>query len=216
MTTKIHHTQHKLAAKMGGTLTASDNNEGVVIGALGDNIFTAVGAKEVLRQMQECYDAANPAAPKPKAESKAPKKAKRTKKPVADEDAEEDGDEVEGKGSVVKAAYKKKYQPHHATCGDAFVAALRAATVNEDEAVDVQKLGVVARANGLSLKPWLHLKNKDGGINVGMIRMNLGNRLRGMVRQGKDVDIGGAVFKGQKAEPKAKRVRKPRAKKAAS
>ena len=211
---KIHHTQVKMAAKLGGTLAQSDNNPNVFIATLGAQTFLGQSPKEALDKL---IAATSPAkaekAPKPKKE-KAPRKAKKgPKKRKSDDGGEEDGEneEAEGKGSVVKAKYKKKYQPTHDTNGDEFTEAFRAATVNDDEMVDVNKLNHVARDNGLKIMQWMHLKNRDGGINVGMIRMNLGTVLRGRYRTGIDIKIGDKTFKGL---PPKEKVKKPRAKKA--
>ena len=203
-----------MAAKLGGTLAQSDNNPNVFIATLGAQTFLGQSPKEALDKL---IAATSPAkaekAPKPKKE-KAPRKAKKgPKKRKSDDGGEEDGEdeEAEGKGSVVKAKYKKKYQPTHDTNGDEFTEAFRAATVNDDEMVDVNKLNHVARDNGLKIMQWMHLKNRDGGINVGMIRMNLGNVLRGRYRNGIDIKIGDKTFKGL---PPKEKVKKPRAKKA--
>lgn len=215
----IHHTQIKLATKLGGTLTESANNPGVFITTLGAQTFMGTTPKEALDKLIAAATPTKapkaekaPKAPAPKKEKAPPKAKKKAKKRQSDEGDDEDGEdeEAEGKGSVVKAAYKKKYRPTNDTNGDEFTEAFRAATVNEDEAVDINKLGIVARDNGLKILQWMHLKNRDGGINVGMIRMNLGNVLRGMVRRGTTIKIGDKTFKGlppkEKADKKAKKA----------
>ena len=231
----IHHTQAKQAAKLGGTLTESANNKGVYIATLGAQTYMGQSAKEALdkliaaavpakapraekapRKRSAAYEEGQREAAADLEKEKAPKKSKKKaakKRKSSDDEDDGEGDEEEGgKGSVVKAKYKKKYQPTHDTNGDEFTEAFRAATVNEDEAVDVNKLNHVARDNGLKITQWMHLKNKDGGVNVGMIRMNLGNVIRGMYRNGQDIVIGGVKFKG--LPPKEKAPKKPRAKKA--
>lgn len=189
---KLHHTQQKFITANSVTLT---EDQGTYTAAANGQTFTGTSVKAVLAQVAQAI--------KPKATRK-PKSAKRARKASDEEDEDEDG---EGKGSVVKAKYKKLYHPHHDTNGDDFAKAFGAAVRNEDDEVDVELMREVAKANGLSITAWTHLRNKDGGVNVGMIRMNLGNKLRGMQRNGTDVKIGERTFKGSKVEKKAKKAK---------
>lgn len=239
----IHHTQIKLAAKLGGTLAESANNKGVFIATLGAQTFMGTTPKEALDKlvfaaadnMEPGRGTVTPAKSAPKVikasematspmaqaakeikkPAKAPKKPKKAAKKRKSDDGDEgddEGEEAEGKGSVVKAKYKKKYHPTHDTNGDEFTEAFRTATLEDPDdaksSIDVNKLAHVARENGLSIKQWLHLKRKDGGLNVGMIRMNLGNVLRGRYRNGTDVVIGEQTLKGLPQKEKPAKVKK--------
>lgn len=77
--------------------------------------------------------------------------------------------------SVVPDSFKQKYGPEQ-NCGDDI-----AATLAE---LDV---AIVARQNGIDLSRW-------EGKNPGMVRMNLGNVLRGRVRRGEYVVLGDYVY----------------------
>lgn len=233
----IHHTQLKQAAALGGTLAQSDNNPDVFIATKGPHSYLGRSPKEALDKMIAALGGKPAKAKKAKApkvgevingkptpgadniaaqeakEARKPKKkktAKKARKSEEDEEGEEGEEEEEsGRGSVVKAKYKQKYRPTKDTNGDEYTEVLRAFTLNEaDQAVDINKLSIVAKDNGLTIKPWLHLTNKDGSQNVGMIRMNLGNVLRGMRRNGADVRIGDKVFKGLPQKEKAKKAPK--------
>jgi hypothetical protein len=93
--------------------------------------------------------------------------------------------------SVVKTKYREKYKKNgDFSCGDTiatelalYVGVMRG---NRRE-VDVDKLKEVAVANGV----W---DEKYARLNVGMQRMNIGNRLRTRHEAGDQVDIGGAIW----------------------
>lgn len=90
------------------------------------------------------------------------------------------------KGNVVNKAKKQEYGAAQ-TCGDdvAEVLARTVRTPTEDggDYLDIEKVREVAKANGISIDRWMHL-------NIGMIRMNLGNVLRGKVKRGEPVVVG--------------------------
>jgi len=114
----------------------------------------------------------------------------------------DDGEEEDGKGSVVKEKYRKLYQPHHDTNGDEMAAALHTFITDvtfsdsprkpgykvKHESVNQHKLESVAIANGFSTFKWMHL-------NLGMRRMNTGNKLRALLRNGTPVTIGDQQFR---------------------
>lgn len=95
---------------------------------------------------------------------------------------DEEGDDEEGKESetgegksVVKKKYKTEYKPHKMTCGDDFAARVTSyITVphkGKKTRIDAQKLRALAEANDC----W---DDRYAGLNPGMQRMNVGNRLR--------------------------------------
>ena len=103
--------------------------------------------------------------------------------------------------SVVPGKYKTAYAAHDNTCGDEIGIVLKEHTFRQDgegrDSIDLAALRQVADDNGLDWK-WAHLNN-------GMQRMNLSNKLRGMHRHGKDVQIGEKTIKGaviEKTTPK--------------
>ena len=100
------------------------------------------------------------------------------------------------KGSVVPGDYQEAYKQHGGTCGDDMANALKEA-VCKDGRTDVKLMVKVAQDNGIDLNRWSHL-------NVGQIRMNLGNVLRNMVRKGHGVKVGGHTFTLQQPRPKDK------------
>ncbi len=89
--------------------------------------------------------------------------------------AEQAGIWVQVKASLVPDSYKERYGPSQ-NCGDEF-AGLMAGNDVKDIAAD----------NGINLKRWK-------GKNPGMVRMNLGNVLRGRVKRGEYVVIDGHEF----------------------
>ena len=82
------------------------------------------------------------------------------------------------RGSVVPSLYRQRYGKDQ-TCGDGLAEALAG--------TDLEQLAEVATENGLDLTRW-------AGRNPGMIRMNLGNVLRGRVRRGEGATVLGRRF----------------------
>ncbi len=118
-----------------------------------------------------------------------PKQAKPAKEPVADTDPETGEQKVPR--SVVPGRYKTAYAEHNNTCGDKLGLALKKYTFTKDgdgrDSIDLTKLGEVAKANGIAFE-------KYAGLNNGMKRMNVSNKLRGMLKHGEKVTIGSQVF----------------------
>jgi hypothetical protein len=102
---------------------------------------------------------------KTKTAKPAAKKAKstKTKKPAA------------ATGSIVRAEYRERYED--GSCGDDLAAKLRKHTLGADGKTDVAKLKALAEANNA----W---RSEYSSLNAGMQRMNIGNRLRKIVRDG--------------------------------
>jgi hypothetical protein len=99
------------------------------------------------------------------------------------------------KGTVVPVAYKAAYAEHNDTCGDRVALALKDATtkvVENRSVLDVDALRKIAKDNGIDFAPYEHLNN-------GQKRMNVGNKLRGLVRDGEPVKIAGKTFEGAAA-----------------
>lgn len=88
------------------------------------------------------------------------------------------------RGSVVPDEYRYKYGADQ-NCGDDIATRLTLAVTTED-GVDLDKCREIAAANGIEdrLDRWLA---KD--LNPGMVRMNLGNVLRGLARKEQEVHI---------------------------
>ena len=83
---------------------------------------------------------------------------------------------------------------HGGTCGDDMALELKAATtmLNADkrETLDLAALKAIAAENGIDTA-------KYEGMNNGQWRMNIGNKLRGALKGGKDVTIGKRTFKAE-------------------
>lgn len=206
MAIRIHHTQQKQADRLGITLvkgdmdvTASKDNKstsapsaGLAIAAL-LKVFGASTA-DVMRTIKKN---AAPKAPKPKKVGKA-KKAKLKCEACGSTDVSNDGEggwvcegcgeavdgpEGEDGRSVVKKKYKVRYKPTKNSCGDTIANDVRAYVQYKDETTkkmvtDVDKLVKFAKANGC----W---DPNYQGLNNGMVRMNVINRLRGKIRRDK-------------------------------
>ena len=91
----------------------------------------------------------------------------------------------EGKNAI-GAKYRDKYgkEGHN---GDDIAVALKAHLVGEKNKIDVPLMIKCFEANGIEYAKYEHL-------NVGMQRMNLGNRLRGLFNKGTKVKIGKDTF----------------------
>jgi hypothetical protein len=96
-------------------------------------------------------------------------------------------DEPKTPRSVVPGRYKKRYAATRNTCGDPLAIAFKDYTFDVDgdgrDSVDMAKVHEVAKANGIDTTAYASLNN-------GMVRMNVANRLRGMLKHGKTVTIG--------------------------
>lgn len=89
--------------------------------------------------------------------------------------------------SIVPLKFKAKYASANGTCGDDMALELKAATtrLNADkrEELDVDALWAIAAQNKLDVSKYVNLNN-------GQKRMNVGNKLRGLLKAGHDVVIG--------------------------
>jgi hypothetical protein len=132
---------------------------------------------------------------------------------LTSEGGDEEDEEVEG-GSIVPNKYRIKYGVTQ-RCGDdvaeelsSFVTLPRAGKKDIDGGLDRSRLRAVAEQNGLAdrLADYEHRE-----LNGGLLRMNISNILRGMVRRGERVQIGKRVWDAREVE---KKPRKRTAKKA--
>ncbi len=94
------------------------------------------------------------------------------------------------RGSVIPNGYRYAYGADQ-NCGDQIAKVLTARVTDPKTGVDLDAVREVAVANGVEdrVDQWLV---RD--LNPGMVRMNLGNVLRGMGRRGETVTIGEVVF----------------------
>jgi hypothetical protein len=120
----------------------------------------------------------------------------------ADDEAVEvgtDGEEVESgdsAGDQIGKNYREKYGKE-GHCGDDIATLLKAACLDEEgKKVDSDKVTAIGDTNGIDMAKYAHL-------NVGMQRMNLGNRLRGLHNKGTDITIGEDTVAGAVQEEKA-------------
>lgn len=112
--------------------------------------------------------------------------------PHPSEKAQDEGKKTGG--GVVKPEYRERYgKDKH--CGDDIAAALKAATTDDKGKTIDGACAKIAKANKIDFGKWSHL-------NAGLQRMNLGNALRGLHRNGHDVVIGDKTIKGAKVEKK--------------
>lgn len=145
-----------------------------------------------------------------------PTKAKRVRKPGVKAKGAAKPDGEKKPRSIVPARFKAAYAEHNDTNGDKLTLALKAATTmeNEDgrECLDVKALKTIAAANKIDTAKYAKLNN-------GQLRMNVINRMRGLIKHGTTVVIGKQSFAIKAlvkpdAAPVEKKARKPRAPKA--
>lgn len=129
-------------------------------------------------------------------------------------EADGEGEDEEAPGSIVPEKYRIKYGVTQ-RCGDdvaetlsGYVTLPRAGKKDIDGGLDRDRLREVANANGLGKK----LDDYEAReLNGGLLRMNISNILRGMVRRGEKVVIGKKTWPAREVE---KTPRKRTAKKA--
>lgn len=92
---------------------------------------------------------------------------------------------------IMADKYRAKYAPHNDSCGDDMSNAITNAVEGDDGKMDIGRLQALAAENEIDVKKYDHLNN-------GQMRMNVGNRLRGRLKQGNDVTFNGkVVFKAE-------------------
>ena len=90
------------------------------------------------------------------------------------------------KGGIIKDEFKARYRgisEDKVSCGDTLANELRSFCKPDGKKVDLSAVEKVAKDNGIDLSIWDHL-------NLGMVRMNMGNVLRTKIRKGEEVVIG--------------------------
>ncbi len=129
------------------------------------------------------------AAAKAEKAPKAPKAVKAVK-------AEKTDEPIKVRRSIVPAKFKAQYAKHNDTCGDKLALVLKKATttVNSDgrETLDVKALRDIAKANGIDF-------SRYEALNNGQKRMNVSNKMRGMLKNDEKVVIGTQTFASTKA-----------------
>ena len=178
MTTTIHHMTKKLADRVNVKLTVEA--DGSVSGTAGELRVSGRDPKDVLEEVIRQRKAVeeNPTQHSLAPVKKVPGPSKSGAGVVT--------------GSVVKKRYKDLYRPHDGTCGDDLTDVLTEYLLNED-GLDRGKFRAVCLANDIDAARWSE-------YNPGMARMNLGNVLRGRLRNGKNIVIGDVAMTGRKAK----------------
>lgn len=197
MTYRLHHTQIKQAARLGITLEASaagytavkDNKSYGPCATVGEAIAGLLAlinptTREIMADLRKS---------KPKAKKKvAKRKARKSDDEEFDEedlDGDDESDADQGH-SVVKAKYKAKYKPHKGKCGDNLSYDITEHVTVEDEDgkkhVDHGVLKAFAEANGVWIGKYDAMLRRN---QAGLVRMNVANRLRGLMRRDKEFKI---------------------------
>lgn len=104
---------------------------------------------------------------------------------LADETSDEEPEDSDEGKSIIKAKYKSRYRPFRMTNGDDIAQQLTAhvKTLEGDDGklhVDRDKLERFAKMNSCWDPKYVNLNN-------GMVRLNVGNRLRAKVRKGHEI-----------------------------
>lgn len=195
----IHHATLKRANMLGIELLL--DGASVIALLAGEEIARAYTGKEALAAAEaeiarHSADAKPKRARKPRDEDGEDEESEDEDEESEDEDDEagdeesEDGEgEDEGEespaasGSIVKPKYRKIYQPKQDSCGDTLADDMRDYLTVEEEgikSIDLRKLRRLADANGV----W---NPRYANLNAGQQRMNVGNRLRALVRNGREI-----------------------------
>lgn len=91
--------------------------------------------------------------------------------------------------SKVPLKYKLRYGKSQ-NCGDEMAGVFDDAVKGEKGKIDMGALRTIGSQNGIDVEKRWGEGRKDGKLNEGMQRMNLGNVLRSRVKGGKSVTIG--------------------------
>ncbi len=124
-------------------------------------------------------------------------------------------DQVEARGKeLVPAKYKALYSETEDTCGTALSLALKEATTHKSKeqagrvVLDVEALWKIAARNKIDTAKYVDLNN-------GQKRMNVYNRMVGMLNNGQNVHIGSKTFKAEDWVPRKPKPAKAKPAKAA-
>lgn len=179
-----HHATAALARKYGITLTANGNDTYTATSPTGGSI-TDSSAKSAVAIVV----ASLPKQPK-------------VKKPVAKKTNKAGGKKQKNKkashSGVMKIEYYNRYRKLGGNCGDDLAKALTETTTVLDTGksgkakrrkTDLKALKAVAKENNVDASGY-------SALNLGMVRMDVSNKLRAIVREGGTVTISGKKFKG--------------------
>lgn len=97
-------------------------------------------------------------------------------------EAQEEAPVVRLRCGVMPARHHAKYTAQGGGCADGLDTAMRETFTDPKEGTDVDGLVATAKHNGIWNPAW-------ASLNPGMIRMNTANRLRGLLRRGKEVTL---------------------------
>lgn len=196
---KIHHATAKKAKAHGITLTVED---GEIVASkdkthLASGLMANVVLQTAIDKLAVEFQSSTSAAAVKSAQPKRAKLRKAAAEADLDDDtaaeydeeieagqhddaADEDEEPAEGK-SIIKAKYKAIYKPTRMTNGDDLNALLRnylyVVTDAGEERINPARLKKFAKANECWVESYSSLKN------IGMIRMNVCNRLRAKLRR---------------------------------
>ncbi len=196
MTIKIHHNTAKRAARFGVTLTVSENEveaskDGCVLASAPQaNVALDKAIAVIERSHNEDEEGYEPEGDDD-FEGEGQDDAEGDVDEEAGEDEEEGEDEDSGH-SIVKLKYKKIYRPFKQTCGDdlarristaikvAVTVVTKSGKTKKVMRIDPKRLQRLARMNGVWSDEYLKL-------NIGQARMNVGNRLRKLAKDGVEI-----------------------------
>lgn len=189
MSSKIHHNTAKKAKKFGVELVQVENE----FEARKDGQTLAMHASASVALDKAIAALGGPVVDPVKRVAKAtaaikkmakPKKFRvKAKRDYSEDELLEGDDEDEPQGnSIIKPKYKTRYKPFKMTNGDDLNKLLAEHLKVKDELgkprVDAARLKRFAQANGVWAPEYVKL-------NLGMQRLNIGNRLRGKIRRDK-------------------------------
>lgn len=162
--TKLHHSQASFFAKLNVTPETLDG--GMLSVTVNDQRYDAATPKELVAKVAKALEAANPKPRAPRA-----KKVAKTK-----------GNKIKAiKGNVIKAEFRERYAANNG-CGDQVQLAMSAEFIDGDT---LDRAALRSWAQGLGVWP-----DRYDSLNNGMVRMNVANRVRALVRKGQKVKIG--------------------------
>lgn len=188
MTTKIHHNTAKRAAKLGLEFVVGGDKINLV-SSTGDVLLIGTNAKDMLDALVAKYDAASHNEDEEGDEGQDDAEGDADEEQGGEDGEDEDDDS--GK-SIVKAKYKTQYRPFKQTCGDdmsrRISLAIKTVVTIETKSgktkkvlrIDPKRLQRLARMNGVWSDEYLKL-------NVGQQRMNVGNRIRKLAKDGVEI-----------------------------
>lgn len=187
--TTIHHATLARAMKLGATALELSSVTGNATLTWNGNVYESEDPKELVKALDQTINHDN--------------SDDLDALILEPEDTDDGEDEPARGGSVVPPKYKKEYAKHDHSCGDGVAKALHQAVVrtttlsrvfkngkaklSTSKSIDMATLSEIAANNDVDMGKWSHLSN-------GQQRMNLGNVLRGRIRNMKPVNILGVYL----------------------